>query len=217
MKCSSCGKQIIDEAVFCPQCGVRLLSVDAQPPNSNQSGDVNMNASRDTIVEQDVVGRDKIEIHVSQGTNFLHQIWDNLDPELQDALSLAYNQSHRNGSNLIKTRTFFASLMRLRPGPLEEFIQQLPPDAFPKPISADITTEKLILQEDPQLSACIEDSLRNLTPKTTSERRLSSADMFVDLANHGTGNSVARLRTYGVTPDKVNAIVEQLGWNVIQR
>jgi zinc-ribbon domain len=92
MKCPSCGKQISDEALYCSQCGARLLPNKAQPLISNQSGGVNMNADGNATIGHDLVGRDKLEFHFGQETNFLHQIWDSLDPELQDALSLAYNR-----------------------------------------------------------------------------------------------------------------------------
>src|SRR5947209_9665037 len=42
--------------------------------------------------------------------NLLHRLWGRLEPDLQEALSLAYNQAKREGKNRISTRTFFAAV-----------------------------------------------------------------------------------------------------------
>jgi hypothetical protein len=88
---------------------------------------------------------------------------------------------------------------------------------LPKPISEQVTTERVILSEPPELSACVGGSLKHLAPKATPQRKLSSADVFVDIAEYGTGNSVARFRSNGITPEKVNEIVEELDWDLIRR
>jgi hypothetical protein len=46
---------------------------------------------------------------------------------------------------------------------------------------------------------------------------LSTAEVFVDVAKHGVGASVARLRERGVTPEKVDRLVKECGWEVRER
>jgi len=154
---------------------------------------------------------------IGMESNFLYQVWDKLEPDLQDALSMAYNQARRDGMNTIKTRYFFAALARLQPEPLPEFLGHIPRSALPKPIDEQVTTEQLLLSEDVDLSDCVEDSLRHLAPKATQDRKLTAADVFVDIARYGTGDSIARFRSHGVTPEKVRKIVDELKWDVIER
>ena len=149
--------------------------------------------------------------------NIVPQIWAKLEPDLQDALALAYNQSRRYGANIIRTRYLFAAIVRLRPKPLDELLDLLPASALPEPISKNITAERHLLREHPALSACVEHSLKHLSKRASPKKRISSTEVFVDIARHGTGNSVARLRTYGVSLGKINQIIEQLGWTVIDR
>jgi len=149
--------------------------------------------------------------------SYIHQIWDKLDSDLQDAFSLAYNQAQRNGYDLIRTKDLFAALARIRPEPVDEFLKHIPEDAFPKPISQDISLERNLLEQNPSLSGCVDDSLRNLTGKIPSSRKLSSADVLVDIAEYGTGSSVTTLRQNGITKEKVNEIVTELGLDVVHR
>ncbi len=155
--------------------------------------------------------------HVLQNSNIIHLIWNSLEPDLQDALSLAYNQANRDGRNVIKTRYFFAAIARLRPEPLPELLALIPQNALPTPISEQITMEKLILEANPQLSGCVNDSLTHFDSKITPQHKLSSADMFVDLVKYGTGSSVAQLRRHKVFPETIDEIVDRLGWDVLER
>lgn len=150
-------------------------------------------------------------------TNLLHQYWDNLDPELQDAFALAYNQSRRDGSNIIKTRSLFAAMIRLKSEPLNELFDILPKDSLPKPIRESSKAKKHVLQDEPHFSGCVADSLEHIGRRASLKRKLSAKDVFVDIAKHGTGSSVARLRAHGVSAKKIDQIVSQLGWTVIER
>src|SRR5262245_38800142 len=149
--------------------------------------------------------------------NLLHRLWSSFEPELQDALSVAYNQAKREGKTRISTRTFFAAVARLRPGQIPQFLDRLPEAALPEPISEDVPRESSLLQEDPRLSACVESALSHLRTKADSHHKLSAAEVFVEVAKHGTGPSVARLRERGVTPEKIDRLVEELGWEVRER
>lgn len=154
---------------------------------------------------------------ISDDSQFLQAIWDRLEPDLQDALSMAYNQSRREGKLKIRTHHLFAAMARLSPDPLPKMLNRLPVLAIPNPISENVTTEKFLLKEPVELSACVEESLRKLSPKSTKEQKISSTDVFVDIAKYGTGNSVARLREHGVTTEKIDQLVSEFGWNVMQR
>jgi hypothetical protein len=48
-------------------------------------------------------------------------------------------------------------------------------------------------------------------------RKISPADLFVDVAKHGRGPSVARLREHGVNPALVEEKVQKLGLSVLRR
>jgi hypothetical protein len=144
---------------------------------------------------------------------FIHSIWTYLDPELQDALSLAYNQAVSDGLNDVKTRYVFAAVVRLRP----EILTYFPEGVLPEPVEPEIKPSPAILQRSPDFSGCVYDSLSQLTKQSAPEKRLSIEDVFADIAKHGTGKVVEKLRKYGVTPAKVDEIVRQLGWQVVSR
>ena len=154
---------------------------------------------------------------IDDDSQFLRSIWDRLEPNLQDALSMAYNQSRREGKAKIRTRYLFAAMARLSSEPLSQMLNRLPVEALPNLINKDVTTERTLLTEATELSACVEESLKELVPKSTEEHKISSADVFVDIAKNGTGNSVARLREHNITAERVDQLVSELGWNVTQR
>jgi hypothetical protein len=147
--------------------------------------------------------------------NPIYHIWDRLEPDLQDALAVAYNEARRNHQSIISTRRFFAALARLQPELLKTL--KIPKESLPDPITEPYTRKDFLLSEDYRLSSCVEDSFRALVPKTTSQRKLSSVDVFIDLAKHGHGNSVAQLREHGITSEKVNQTVKELNLNPIER
>jgi hypothetical protein len=149
--------------------------------------------------------------------NLLHRLWTSFEPELQDALSVAYNQAKREGKNRISTRTFFAAIARLKPEQLAPFLDRLPEDALPEPVSEEVPRENNILREEPQLSPCVKNALTHLGKKANPHHKLSAAEVFVDVAKHGTGASVVQLREHGVTPEEIDRLVEELKWEVRER
>ncbi len=149
--------------------------------------------------------------------NLLHRLWSSFDPELRDALSLAYNQAKREGKTRISTRTFFAAVARLRPEQLPQFLDQLPEGSLPEAIGAEVPHESSILREDPQLSTCVENALLHLGKKADPEHQLSVAEVFLDVAKHGSGASVAQLREHGITPQKLDQVAREVGWEVRER
>lgn len=152
-----------------------------------------------------------------ESENILHQNWDNLDSYLQDAFALAYNQSRREGSYKIKTSTLFAAMLKLNIEPLNELFNLLPKGSLPEPLSENDKTKNHILDEEPNLSSCVTESLKKIAPHSSFDRKLTTKDVFVDIAKHGTGSSVRRLRTNGVSATQIDEIVNQLGWQVISR
>jgi hypothetical protein len=80
-----------------------------------------------------------------------------------------------------------------------------------------VPARQRILDAQPLLSTCVENALSRLGQRSSGERRLTAEDVFVDVAKYGTGASVVRLRTYGVTPEMVDHLVGQLGWQIARR
>lgn len=152
-----------------------------------------------------------------ESDNLLHRLWSSFEPELQEALALAYNQARREGKNRISTRTFFAAVARLRPGQLAQLLDRLPEGALPEPISEEVSGESRILDEAPLLSTCVENALTHLGRQADPEHKLSAAEVFVDVAKHGTGASVAQMRELGITPETIDRYGEELGWEIRER
>ena len=150
--------------------------------------------------------------------NLLHMMWHYLDENLQDAFSLAYNKKRRQGGNRISTKDFFQALVRLEDDSVKRLIASLPVDSLPDPMDAAVTSEKrLVLQENPLLSDCVADSLEHFKEIPALPRKLSASDMFVDIAKHGHGESVSRLRQHGIGEKEVEERVCKLGLPVLRR
>jgi serine/threonine protein kinase len=149
--------------------------------------------------------------------NLLHLIWDSLDPNLQDAFSLAYNKKCREGSNRISTRDLFQALHRISDDALRTLIESLPEGALPDPVNADVGVDRHLLRANPLLSDCVEDSLSHFIKLAPLPRKLSPVDIFVDIGQHGHGPSVARLRKHGVTPEVLEKRIEKHGLAVVRR
>jgi hypothetical protein len=153
----------------------------------------------------------------TEGECLLHRMWDSLDANLQDAFSLAYNKKRREGASRISTRDFFQALVRIQDDSLQLLLNSLPRGALPQPVDASVTVSRQVLEETPLLSDCVADSLNHFRQLQALPRRISPADIFVDVAKHGHGPSVARLRKHGVGPSEIEAEVQRLGLPVIRR
>lgn len=143
-------------------------------------------------------------------------IWDQLDDHLQDALLLAASAARRQGKSYISTTNLFAALRRLSPElPLADFFEQLPEGALPESISEqpDVTA----IDSIESLSPCVNSAMKHLVPQAAQQQKVSSQDVFIDIALHANGKSTRRLRTHGVDVVKVHEIVKQLGWTVLER
>ena len=146
--------------------------------------------------------------------------FDSFDVGLQDVLALAAAEAQRNKKSRISTRHLFSAIVRLQPGHLPElmrWIGRVAPGALPESVEPHIEPDRALFRTPFLISSCIEDSLESLAPKTTSQRRLASEDVFVDIARYGTGPSVRRLRSHGIDRDSIHKIVQQLGWHILER
>jgi hypothetical protein len=149
--------------------------------------------------------------------NLLHIMWNSLDPNLQDAFSLAYNKKRRLGKNRISTKDFFQALVRLGDDSVSALIESLPPAALPDPIDAGVPREnRLVLEEKPLLSDCVADSLEHFKELHPLPRRITAADMFVDIARYGHGESVSRLRQHGIGKKQIEESVQELGLAILE-
>jgi hypothetical protein len=59
--------------------------------------------------------------------------------------------------------------------------------------------------------------MANLTPRVSNDDKLSSEDVYIDIARYATGKSTQRLRSHGVSKQDVERIVKQLGWQLVER
>lgn len=107
--------------------------------------------------------------------------------------------------------------MVLKPGRIAEFFSQLPDGALPATIPADVPMQISSLAALVSFSPCINSAMSGLTPEVGSEERLSSEDVYIDIARHGTGKSTRLLRNQGVSKADVEQIVGQLGWQLVER
>jgi hypothetical protein len=55
-----------------------------------------------------------------------------------------------------------------------------------------------------------------LSQKIGKDHKLSTSEVFIDIAKNGNNNSVKRLRVHGITPEKIDQLVRQLGWQVVK-
>lgn len=144
-------------------------------------------------------------------------VWDRLDADLQDAFVLAATAAVRSGKDYISTTTLFAAIRRLSPEPLPRLFEQLPPAAVEDSIPTELDADAEALGGIRSFSPCVDTALEQLSPLASSEHRITTGDLFLDIARYGTGKSTMRLRTHGVSRDRINEIIRQLGWVILER
>ena len=157
--------------------------------------------------------------HANDGTPdnpILAPVWHLMDPELKALFSGAAEKARRDGKDIVSTRDLFAAVNRLRPGPMKELLEMLPAGSLPDPIAADFKPDGRTITPSLQFSGCVRESLGELSRRGAAGK-LSTQDVFVDIAKHGRGESVRRLRTLGVDAERIDEIVRQLGWTVVDR
>jgi hypothetical protein len=153
---------------------------------------------------------------VDGARSILVALWACLDPSLQDAFSLAYNKKCREGSLRISTKDFFQALRRIDDEAISQLLGALPEAALPQPAPRDTGRGRSVLTDKVLLSDCVSESLYRFGSMTSVSRKLSPADMFVDIAKRGHGPSVERLRAHGVGSVEIDAAVERLQLAVVE-
>ena len=151
--------------------------------------------------------------------NLLHGMWELLDPNLQDAFSLAYNKKRRErgpGPTRISTRDLFQALARIDDRALQRLLAELPEGAMPEPVDESVRKDDSVLREEPLLSDCIAESLASFRRVGCRDRNVKSLDLFVDIAKHGHGPSVRQLRQHGVDAGKIDEEVQALGVDTLR-
>jgi serine/threonine protein kinase len=152
-----------------------------------------------------------------QAANLLHMVWNQLDPSLQDAFLLAYNKKRRQGSDRISTRDLFQAVVRINDDSVRGLLEALPAGSLPEAVAADVPIERHVLDDQPLLSDCVADSLSHFLEVRPLPRKLTSADLFVDIGKHGHGRSVVQLREHGVTAEELERKVRRIGLSVLRR
>ncbi len=141
-------------------------------------------------------------------TEALHAVWPRFSGELQNAFSLAYNENRRAGDAGIKTRDLFAAIQRLGGEEFKPFAEALPQEALPAPTPGVVSVEPFITEEQPWLSHCVADSIQRLSKITPPDYTLTAADIFADIAKHGSGESVALLRKHNIEPKDIDEMIQ---------
>jgi hypothetical protein len=101
---------------------------------------------------------------------------------------------------------------------VQALIASLPEGSLPDAADPGVSEERrLVLEESPQLSDCVADSLEHFKELDCLPRKVSPADMFVDIAKHGHGESVARLRKHGIGEKEIEERVRGLGLTLLRR
>ncbi len=149
----------------------------------------------------------------------LHTLWPKLDPQAQQAFSMAYNQTRAAGDPGVATEHLFSALVRVAHESddtrLRSLFEQIPAAALPGPIDGFVPTKAYIAMERPWLSHCVASSVARLGRSLPPGRTLTGADIFADIAKHGTGSSVARLRQHRIQPEDIDSYVRRAGLDVV--
>lgn len=148
--------------------------------------------------------------------NPLVRYWDRFEGELQAAFSLASSQCRRDnagkpGEPILETRYVFIALRRILPDPLGQLFARLPREAIDPPIESEIRLDLQVVTAPLWPSGCVRDALGRLARLVPPNRYITPADLFIDLARFGTGDSVKQLRRFGVTAEVIEDHVRALG------
>lgn len=147
----------------------------------------------------------------------LKPIWPFIDDEFRRILVVAATLAQLEAKTYISTTNFVKALMVLQPGRISEFFDRLPDGALPDSIPSDVPMRLEALANLESFSPCIDSAMFHLTPEVSEDAPLSSEDVYIDIARHGTGKSTRLLRRHGVSRADVEHIVGQLGWHLVER
>lgn len=147
----------------------------------------------------------------------LRDLWDRMEPEVQRAFSVAYNENRLAGDGGIKTKDLFAALLRVAPDTLRPLTSAIPAEALPSPTDGPLFDADYIARELPWLSHCVASSVGRLSKDLSPGERLSAVDIFADIAHKGTGSSVAQLRNHKIGPDEIETILRRNGMELVSK
>ena len=145
----------------------------------------------------------------------LAALWGRMSPDLQQAMSVAYNENRLRGDPGIQTRDLFAALLRLDSPSLRPLVEEIPAEALPPPTTGTLIDTTYITTERPWLSGCVASSVKRLSKALPRGRLLTAADVFADIAKNGTGASVILLRKHHIGPEEIDRILKQKKIDVI--
>eukprot|EP00977_Amphora_coffeiformis_P010412 scaffold2433_cov159-Amphora_coffeaeformis.AAC.9 len=142
-----------------------------------------------------------------------------IDEDLKQVFKTATALAESQGKDYDSTTAFFQALIYHAPGRIFVLFQLLPVGALPELVSLEGSPgmdESGLgpLEKLKYFFPRINSTMTNLVPKidpSTSERKISSEDVFVDIARYSGGKSTQRLRSHGVTKEKVDSMVTDLG------
>lgn len=147
----------------------------------------------------------------------LRPIWPYIDDELRNILLVAATLAQIESKKYVSTTNFVKALMVAQPGQISEFFNKLPQGALPESNPAEDPVRLDSLASLESFSPCIASAFSNLASEATADKRLSSEDIYIDIARHGTGKSTRLLRSHDVSKSDVEDIVGQLGWHLVER
>ena len=153
--------------------------------------------------------------------NPLLEVWEYLDPDLQDAFSLAYNKKRQeiaaHGPTRISTRDLFRALAHVNDEELRRLLSTLPTEALPEPSDMNVTNEPRLLIDHVDVSDTIAESLRGFSQRLDPKRKITPTDIFVDISKYGDGPSVSQLRQHGIGPAEIDEKIASLGIKLSHR
>ncbi len=152
----------------------------------------------------------------SQKVSPVQQIWNSLEPDLQDAFIVANNERRRLKKETLQTRYLFQAFVKLENPDFLKITMAFPAGALPNSAQAERGEENTVLLDNPSLSACVTESVNSFL-HTPRKRNINPADMFFDIGQYGHGSSVERLRDHGVDSKRLEEIVKAEDIDVIRR
>lgn len=175
-------------------------------------------------IRKGLISREQSNIERNQVCSSLLELLNELDikettpknteykitPELKDILGLAELISRRKGKGKTSTRDFFTALNTMKPNSLSLILRELNlKKALPKSAKEKLLQIPRKLSNNRILSACLTESLHELSEVSDSSNTTSTADMFIDVSKYGKGKSVEKLRKKKIGGAEIDSYVEK--------
>jgi hypothetical protein len=147
----------------------------------------------------------------------LGKLWGQLHPDMQDAFILANNERKRLAHDKLHIALLFGAMVRLGNADLVKLLSYLPGDALPEATVESSLEDNTLFQDNPMLTACVNDSVSSYLRAGNLVRKLTPVDMFVDIGKHGRGRPIVRLREHGVDEKMLEDVASNLGFALVRR